>query len=192
MKVIDRDTVKFYLDIGDDSLDAAIDAQLPIIDSKVKQICRHSFNTQMQVAFETGNLYVQLLDYAADWTDSEFMAGTLLEGEGLEVGSYIDEVYPDGYNDTNIGIAYIRLSEVPIATKNVGYIFAGINKAYQQTIAKGVQWLIEQTGTKIPQNTWTSKSGAGLSVSRSAADEKIDGKSGMPAWFVKSLPRYQR
>lgn len=192
MKVIDRETVKFYLGIKDSSLDAEIDEQLPIIDVKVKQISKHNFNTQIMLSVVSGSLYAQLLDDSVDWLDTEFMTGTLLEGEGIAAGSFIDETYPCGYNNSNVGVPYIKLSAAATQTLSVTYIYAGINKAYQSNIAKGVYWLILQTGKEIDDSTWISKSGAGLSVSRSAGNEKLDNLSGMPAWFVKGLPRYGR
>lgn len=190
MKVIDLATTKALLGLTDTTYDTQITAQIPIIDAKVKQICRHNFNTLLSVEMVDGSLYVKLLDSASEWMDNELMTGTMLEGAGITTGTYVDEVYKDGYNIDTIGAPYFQLSVVATEDASLAYIYAGINKAYQSIIAKGIWWLIDNTSTNIVATDWTSRSGATLSVSRSEADNKIDGKSGMPAWFVKGLPRY--
>ena len=76
-------------------------------------------------------------------------------------------------------------------TTDTSRIYLGINIAYQDIIAKGIQYLINGTSTAIPTNSLASRSLGPSSKSFSASDQKIDNKYGMPAWFVKALPKYQ-
>ena len=201
MKVIDLETCKALLGITDNSKDAAISAQIPIIDAKVKQICGTNFNLQVYGKFTQGSTKVEVYGTGCDrfvawsrWIIDEMTrdlpTGTLLEGAPISPVSCIDEVFYDGYSDGG-NVPYILMDKA--ATQNGQfYFYAGINKAYQGTIAKGIAWLMGQMNEDISDNAWESKSAGPLSVKKSARDSAIDGKSGMPAWFVKSLPRYHR
>jgi len=64
--------------------------------------------------------------------------------------------------------------------------------AYVPTIAKGVQWLIEQAtkGSGSEQAGVQSKRMGPVSVTYGDKEATLDGLTGMPVWFVKGLPRY--
>lgn len=207
MRVIDRDTVKAYLGLtGDSTYDTQIDAQLPIIDAKVKRICGNNFNLQLTVKLTSGSKLVEVYGCGIEnhkyWTSwpsaaleellNDIPTGTMLEGDNVPSGAYIDEVYYSGVSQGGLNIPTFEMSAEATASDSTAYIYAGINTAYQSVIAKGVWWLIGQTSTKINDTSWTSKKVGPLSVSKGTGAEKIDGRSGMPAWFVQGLPRYMR
>jgi hypothetical protein len=206
MKVIDLATTKALLGITDTTYDTQITAQIPIIDAKVKQICHNNFNLMLFCKIHNGSNIVELYDigynnntckqYRHTWPTPELEqlmqdlpVGTLLDGDDIPDGSYIDEVYYNGVGNNGLVIPSFQLNENATTSSSV-YIYAGINKAYQNTIAKGIWYLIGQTSTAINDTAWKSRNVGPLSITKSDMDAKLDGKSGMPAWFVKSLPRY--
>lgn len=206
MKVITRETVKAYLGITADTYDDQIDRQIPIIDAKVKRICGNNFNLQLTVKLISGSKYVQLFGcgiesrkYWNNWPTAELKqlmedlpVGSMLEGSGVPSGAYIAEAYYNGISEDNKNIPTFEMNEAATASDSTAYIYAGINTAYQSVIAKGIWWLIGQTSTKINDTSWTSKGVGPLSVTKGNVAEKIDGRSGMPAWFVQALPRFMR
>lgn len=200
MKVIDLSTCKTLLGITDTSKDSQISAQIDIIDAKVKQICKNNFNLQAYGKFTAGSKVVYL--YAVGrgcnrtWSPAlidsmvrDMPIGTMVEGDPITAVGRIDETYYTGYAETDKNVPYFTLNEEATETGEF-YFYAGINYAYQSVIAKGVMWLINQTNQYVNDTAWKSKSSGPLSVTRSDADNKIEGRSGMPAWFVKGLPRY--
>ena len=198
MRVITLAKAKEYLGISDTTYDAQITSYLPVIDAKVKDICRNNFNLQLNVGLtdtETtvvfSGIYNQPTPPELKQLTNDLPVGTLLEGTGIATDTYISEVYYNGPEQDGSTPPYFELSTAATAD-NSGVIYAGINIAYQPLIAKGIWWLISQMSTDICANDWISRSDGGMSVSRSAEDSKLDGKSGMPAWFVKGLPRWHR
>lgn len=193
-----------------DADDATITAMIPIIDSKVRLVTRNRFNYQIYANLVTGQVNAEvtgLANYAglylaygnsginANWEVDDIAdyieVGAQLSGEGIEAGTYIEEVY---YNGPDFGgdiIPVITLSQAATATGQK-QIQMGIPLAYVPTIAKGVQWLIEQAGksSSSEQGGIKSKSMGPVSVTYSDNDSAIDGLTGMPAWFTKGLPRY--
>jgi len=197
MQVITLAKTKEYLGLGDTTYDAQITALLPVIDAKVKEICKNNFNLQVSATVTNTETAVALIDnyYGMSRPDiiqlsKDLPTGTLLEGTGIPADAYISEIYYNGITSGDYEPPAFTLSEA--ADDDSSIIYAGINIAYQSVIAKGLWWLIGQTSTTICAHDWISKSEGGMSVSRSEADNKIDGKSGMPAGFVKSLPRWHR
>ena len=69
-------------------------------------------------------------------------------------------------------------------------MFLGINTGLQPIIAKGIYWLISQENTNMPDLGWTSHHIGSVSVVRGVAQAAIDGRWGMPVWFVNAFPRY--
>jgi len=122
--------------------------------------------------------------------------GQLISGDGIPADSYINEITKNGttLNITGLDyyVTYITISANCTATETGVIITGGISIGYQDVIAKGIQHLINQTNSKVSDSTWTSRSIGGVSVSRGTADVSMENKYGMPAWFVKGLPRYQR
>jgi hypothetical protein len=187
MRVITRDQVKTQLGIEDTSLDTQIDAKLPIIDAKVKQVCNYHYNLEVTLILTGGSDLAYISshqnvnnDYEIEDIQEYIMAGDELEGTGLTTGTYIYDVYP---NDLKV-----KLSAVATATGTES-AYIGMNKGYHDVIAKGVQFLITGTSQSLPQNRVKSKSLPPLSVTYT--DTKIDPKTGMPNWFIEALPKYQ-
>lgn len=216
MVVITRDKVKELLGITSSDYDAQIDAKIPYIDAKVKQITRNNWDYKFvgSPELDSNKLYVyEYIPYpqsAADrnasginnnciYTDiSEALEiGQLVTGVGIPADTYIQNIVKQG-TDSNTTITntyesvYIELSANATASGVNIELTAGINIAYQDIIAKGVQYLINQTSTTIPATGLASESIGSYSYSLGQGDQKIDGKSGMPSWFVKGLPRYMR
>ena len=179
--------VKENLGLIDTTYDAQITAKLPIIDAKVKLICRNNFNKQFYVATKTGS---NLLTGLITQQTTDLLVGSLITGDGIPDGAYITDIYK-GYSTAEISTPSIRISEAATATATV-YAYQGFNIAYHDTVSKGVWWMINRTNTKINDTAFKSRSVGPLSITRSDKDNKIDGLSGMPAWFVKALPRWHR
>jgi hypothetical protein len=204
MAIITLAQVKTYLGITTDTYDSDINAQLPIIDAKVKMICRNNFNKQIFCKTTDGSANV--IVYGSDATLTyrrrpdpdlwllldQLMTGTQISGDNVPSGAYIEEVYYEGGLFETEYSPYFVLSDNATVTSNTAYLYAGINIAYLPVIAKGVAWLMEQASMSTPDNLWTSRSVGPLSVSKSNTDNRIEQRYGMPAWFVKALPRYHR
>jgi hypothetical protein len=190
--------------------DATITAMIPIIDSKVRLVTRNRWNYQVYADLVTGETDVQVygvVNYAgiylaygnsginANWEIDDIgewlEVGAQLSGNGIASGTYIEEIFYNGPDYEGKLIPVIRLSQAATATGQKA-LQLGIPLAYVPTIAKGVQWLIEQA-TKSSSSEASgvkSKSIGPVSVSYAEKDVMIDGLTGMPSWFVKGLPRY--
>ena len=227
MKVITLAKTKTLLGIdpGTAEENAAITANIPIIDSKVKQITNYRYNDQITGDVVTDVLYVPVRgfvcggvwfkhrsgrvwstgtndrvwcsginnDFVIDDLEEYIQVGQLIEGTGFPAETYIDEIYYNGgtvtFDDVEYSVPVIKLSVVP--TEDGSQLFIGVTIGMQTTIAKGIQYLINQTSTTLPSNSLSSKSILGVSKSFAGKDQEIDNKYGMPAWFVKAFPQYQ-
>lgn len=208
------------IDSGDTSQDDAITAKIPIIDAKVKQITRNRYNMQIQGDTITGSPYVEVYSITIHNTTyrlnrslrrfdavsgiqnpyylddlAEFLEiGTLISGSGIPADSYVDEVFYDGYSleisGNTYAIPFLQLNASATETANGVQLFLGFNVGLQDIVAKGIQYLINGTNTSIPTNSLASRSLGPSSKSFSQKDQEIDNRYGMPAWFVKGLPRY--
>lgn len=225
MKVITLVKTKTLLGIGDTSQDAAITANIPIIDSKVKQITNYRYNDQIIGDVVTDVLYVPIRgflcggiwytyrsgrnwtrkannrvwcsginnDWVIDDLEEYIQVGQLIEGDGIPAETYIDEIYYNGgtvtFDDISYAVPVIKLSVVP--TADGSQLFIGVTIGMQTTIAKGIQFLINQTSTTLPTISLASRSIGPSSKAFAAKDQAIDNTFGMPAWFVKAFPQYQ-
>lgn len=208
MNVITLEQVKAQLGITGPTYDAQITAKLPIIDAKVKAICKNNFNLRFAADLTSGetectayplyktrdNYPSGINNYAITRDISKSLeVGMQVEGDNIPSGAYIESFYKSGSTDilgTVYDMVYLTLSEAATDDGEGVYITGGISIAYLDVIAKGVQWMINKTSQSIDDSNWSSRSVGPLSVTKSSANEKIDGKSGMPAWFVRGLPRY--
>ena len=206
MKIITLEKTKELLGISDTSLDTQITRYIPIIDSKIKMITKNRYNYFVYGATTSGSKIIELYSvnkaknlginnkYCIDDLDEYLQVGSLISGEGIAADTYIDDIYYNGdaveLSGTDYSVPIIEMSENATATNESAQIFIGFNIGLQTTVAKGIYWLITQESTSIPTAGLISKSIGGTSKSWSSADSKIDGKSGMPAWFVKAFPRY--
>ena len=199
-RVITREQVKTQLGITDVILDSQIDAKLPIIDAKVKAITGRSWNDRIIGNITDGSTYVEVFSYGYtqprgrqyyDNLVDYIEVGQQISGEGMVSDAYIVDVWKLGTLTSDV-YPQIELDQAATETKNGATLFLGFPIAYHDIVAKGVQWLINNTNQTITDNTWTRKSMGPISVSKSDADNKLDSKSGMPLWFVKGLPRYMR
>lgn len=211
MRVITLDKTKELLGITDTDSDSNITAKIPYIDAKVKQICSNRFNTMIRGDITIDSPYMPVYSvysyandllwdginnkYRYDSLEEYLEVGQLISGSGIPDNTYIEDIFYNGdiYNDgtNDFDVPVIKLSEN--ATESVDTIraYVGINICYQDTIAKGIQYLINGTSSAVPENGVVSKGFGPLSKTYSQTDSKIDNKYGMPAWFVKSLPKYQ-
>ena len=202
MTVISLAQTKLFLGLSDTTYDAQITAMLPIIDAKVKQICRNNFETQLLCKTVNGSATVGLYGVVDQsraynvWPTPEMAmlmkdlpTGTTISGDGIPDDSYIAGVEYSGVSHDSVYLPSFSLNANATASDDDVYLKAGINTAYWPVIAKGIWWLISQTSTTITDDTWISKSFGPVSVTKGGS-EKLDGKSGMPLWFVRSLQRY--
>lgn len=212
MAIITLAQVKTYTTLTDAD-DAAITAMIPVIDSKVKLITNHNWNWQVlaKTVLDSPNVEIfESYNYAGigiDHSDrginapyvfrniGEYLeAGSTVSGNGIPAGAYILDVYADGASYNNLNIPFVTLSDNATATSDSVQLFIGMPLAYIPTVAKGVQWLIEQSskGSGSAQGGIQSKRMGPVSVTYADKDADIDGMCGMPGWFVKALPRYGR
>jgi len=219
MKVITLAKTKELLGIADSASDTAITAKIPFIDAKVKLITNNKFNLMILGTTTLNSPYVTVSSvwnttgwcnyhyhngcygygdginnpYTYDSIEEYLEVGQLISGTGVPADSYISEIYYNGdvFNDgsDDFNIPTIQLSANATATGTVK-MYLGINIGYQDIIAKGIQYLINGTSTTLPTSGIASKSIGPVSVSYSASAQKMDNKSGMPAWFVSALPKY--
>jgi hypothetical protein len=198
MRVITRDQVKAQLGILDNSLDTQIDAKLPIIDAKVKQISGNNFNMQISATLISGSKIATITSvnnsinqYTLEDIQEFVNVADQIEGDGITAESYIEELYYNGSYVTLSGTQYtvpaIKINQVA-TLDGLQELFIGINIGYHDIIAKGVQYLITGTSTALPQNRLKSKSLPPLSVTY--ADSTVNKTYGMPNWFVEALPTY--
>ena len=204
MQVITLAQVKTYLGITGTAQDAAITAMLPIIDAKVKQITGRNFNYQFIGSITAGSSQMEIYNVNQSGGKrpadialmNELPAGTQLAGTGIASGTYITDTFyyaNNGYNVTDPNaMPYVMLSSPATETSPAQYFYAGINLAYLPIIAKGVQYLMDNTNTTVIDSAWASRSVGPLSVSRAQSDAALEARYGMPAWFIKGLPRYHK
>jgi hypothetical protein len=212
MKIITTAKVKELLGSGAPD-DAKIDQYIPIIDAKVKKITGQRYNDQIIGITKNGSPYVEVISitcaaygtwdlsngcraginnsWTVDTLQEYLEIGTLLEGEGIPADAYIDEAYYNGYSVELGGetkqIPTIKLSANATADNDSAQIFFGFNIGLQPTVAKGVNWLINQENTTNPSNPATSKRVGPANISYGSGTEKIDQVYGMPAWFIKAF-----
>lgn len=204
MQVITLAQVKTYLGITGSTQDAAITAMLPVIDAKVKQITGRNFNYQFIGSIVSGSSLMEIYNVNQSGGKrpadialiAELPSGTQLAGTGLASGTYITDTFyyaNNGYNATDPNaMPYVVLSSPATQTNSAQYFYAGINLAYLPIIAKGVQFLMDNTNTTVIDSAWVSRSVGPLSVSRAQTDAALEARYGMPAWFIKGLPRYHK
>ena len=208
MQVITRDQVKAQLGITDSSYDTQIDAKLPIIDAKVKAICNNNFNyrfaadfTDTETTLNAYALYKTKDQYPSGINNrtivrdvsKDLQVGMQISGTGIASGTYITNIYKSGsldVFDVTLDNVYCELSDAVTSDGSGVIVTGGISIAYHDVIAKGVMYMIRGTSTTVSDSAWSSRSIGGASVSRSAADSALESQYGMPAWFVKALPRY--
>jgi hypothetical protein len=202
MKVITLAEVKQYSGIKDSCYDIDIERYLPIIDAKVKQITGNRFNYRIIIELTSGaagavvgSVESTRRPYLHEDLEDYLEIGTKITGTGIPDGTYIEEVF---YNLPESDI--LSLQEVPRitlsqnATADVagGAAYLGVNIAYLDIIAQGVMWLIQKEGIGTRGSSLAGRTMGPVGVQFSATDQNIDNRYGMPAWFVKGLPKYAR
>ena len=205
MKVITLAKTKELLGITDTAQDTEINRYINIIDSKVKQITHNRYNMQILgdttidskivpisgISNVTGGINNH---WVMDDIDEFILIGSLVSGEGIPDDTYIDEFY---YNlsgvdqlNTIVKSPVIVLSADATATEANIIIYVGITIGLQTTIAKGIAWLINEESTSLPSAGLLSRSIGATRLSWSVSQSQIDGRYGMPSWFVKAFPVY--
>lgn len=195
MAIITLAQTKELLGITASTYDASITAKIPYIDSKVKLITNNTWNKRIYgdiadgsaniTVYEDYTLQTKAYGYILDWIEP----GMQLTGTGIPTGAYILDIYPEGTED-NENYPMITISGNCTADTDGLEIFLGFPIGYLDIVAKGIWYLIQGTSTTLPTNSTTSERMGPVSVTYSEADNKLDGKSGMPMWFVKGLPHY--
>ena len=109
-------------------------------------------------------------------------AGLQITADGIPADSFIERVQSFG------GTSTVILSAQATKTQEVA-AHTDFPIGFLTTIAHGVLWMIGQQKTASGDTSWTSRSIGPVSETRSAAEMKIDGLYGMPAWFIKAFPR---
>jgi len=201
MKIITLAKTKELLGITNTDYDTQITRYIPIIDAKVKQLTGNRYNMQVigDTTADSKDVTISGLKNATggiqnfhDMDDlSEYIKiGSLISGDGIVSDTYIDEIYFNLTYDYAYDYPVITLSDNATATASGVTLYIGIDIGLQTTVAKGIYWLITQESTGLPTAGLKSKSIGGTSKSWNDSDSKIDGRSGMPSWFVKAFPKY--
>lgn len=206
MKVITLAKTKELLGITDTSLDTEITRYIPIIDAKVKQMTGNRYNMQI-IADTTVDSKVLPIsgitnvtggiqnNWVMDDIGEYIQIGSLIEGDNIAADTYVDEFHYELSSDIESnafrGVPTITLSANATATEASIVATLGINIGLQPTIAKGIAWLITQESITAPTvGGVSSKSIGTISISYGDSQAKIDGRYGMPLWFVKAFPVY--
>lgn len=197
--IITRDQVKTQLGLSDSTYDTQIDAKLPMIDAKVKIITGRKFNAQFTGTLDNGGNTISALSSKEQvyplgvgnpWTQDHgaelLEVGDMVTGDGIPTGAYITDIYmhdKDGFT-----APLITVSETLTAGGSVEFV-AGFNIGYHDIVAKGVWYLIEGTtnSTAGMSAGVSSKSIGPVRISYGSGLDQLDGRSGMPLWFVQGL-----
>lgn len=211
--------VKTYLGIptGTTTYDADIARLLPIVEATVNQITGGIYilqvngtTTSASKDFTVDSVYTQTgrRIFGASKSSGEYpygdpnfgydsprplfkslsesvSVGQLITGTGIADGAFIESASSFGATHK------IVLSAAATASGDIS-AYTSYPIGYLSTIAHGVWWQIGQQKMASMDTTWTSRSVGPVSETRSAAEMKIDGAYGMPAWFVKAFPRVYR
>lgn len=197
MAIITLAQTKELLGISTNDYDSAITAKIPYIDSKVKLITRNNWNKLVYGDIEDGSANITIYE---DYTLQERSYGYILDllypgaqvtGTGIPTGAYIIDIFAEGTED-NDNYPMITISDNCTADTDGLEIYLGFPIGYLDIVAKGIWYLIDKTSTTLPTNPVASKRMGPVSVGYSNADNRLDGESGMPMWFVKGLPRFHR
>jgi hypothetical protein len=120
--------------------------------------------------------------------------GTLISGGSIPANTYIDEVFYNGFSvvqgSDTFAIPTVTLSAAATETATGVQMFLGFNIGLQTTVAKGIAWLIDQENETEPDLGWTSSRIGSIGVVRGVSQAAIDGRYGMPVWFVNAFPKY--
>ncbi len=208
MRIITLSRVKELLGITTNDYDSDINLSIPIIDAAVKRITRNRYNTQVIGEMTSGSPYVEVYEVLDNWQEiykrkkwsegvrdiGEYLeVGQRISGEGVDSDTCIEEVYYNGPTVELSGKTYnvpvIEMSNAATSTTTSAQIFLGVNIALESIIAKAIFWQLGQFNTSIRDESWVSKSMGPVSVSKSTLDSKVDGRSGMPLFLIKALPR---
>lgn len=205
-KIITLAKVKELMGIGDTTYDTQITRYIPIIDAKVKKLTRNRYNKQIYGKTTAGSKYVEVFSidgnatsginnkYTLDDLVDYLEVGAQISGDGIAADTYIDDVFYNGasvtFSSTDYGVPVIELSANATATDDNAQLFLGLNIGLQTTVAKGIMWLITQETITAPESGVSSKSIGSVSISYTTDSAKLDGKTGMPGWFVSAFPRY--
>ena len=145
-----------YMIVGDTTLDSPYVTVSSVYSNGRRCDCVYTDGNYSYVGDGINNPYIYD-------TISEYLeVGQLVSGSGIPADSYIDDVfyngcvYSDGVDDFNLPV--IKLSANATATSGAVRIYLGINIGYQDTIAKGIQYLINGISTSLPENGVVSKS----------------------------------
>ena len=205
MKIITLAKTKELLGITGTDSDVKIARYIPIIDAKVKQITNNRYNYHIFGIVESGSKVVEVfgIKNATGGINNRFHLddlkefldiGMLIDGTTIDDDTYIDDVYYNGdsvsISSVDKDIPTIMLSKAATSTDDNAELFLGINMGLQPTIAKGIQWLIDEENTDAPDLGWTSQRIGSVSVVRGVSQAEIDGRYGMPVWFVNAFPSY--
>ncbi len=202
--------VKTYLGIpsATTTYDADIARYIPIVEAAARQITGGLYLLQVNGTITTGSkeivvssVYSQTRQLYGATTSASgegfpygdpgpknkpligvLPAGLQISGDGIPSDSFIERVQIFG------GASTVILSAQATKTQEVA-AYTDFPIGFLTTIAHGVWWAIGQQKTASGDTTWTSRSVGPVSETRSAAEMKIDGLYGMPAWFIKAFPR---
>lgn len=203
MQVISLAKVKTFLGLTDDTQDAKIAAVLPVLDAKVKEICKNNFERQLLCKTVAGSRIVELygvVSYRNGYIQfpgpelrklmKSLPTGTQIAGDGIPADSYIEAVDYSGVSHDETVVPSFTINAEATESSTSVYLKAGISISHWPTLAKGVQYLINGQTTSIADDTWKSKSFGPVSITKADAAKGIDNASGMPFWFVSALPRF--
>ena len=196
MKIITLAKTKELLGITDTSFDTEIARYITIIDSKVKLMTHNQYNMQIIGDVTLDSVVVPISGltnstgginnyHTLDSIMEYIHVGDIVTGDNIPSDTYINEVYMSGST-----IPTIDLSANATATEGSIIITVGFNIGLQNVVAKGIQWLIEQESTSTPTAGLLSRSIGSTRLSWSVSQSEIDGRFGMPSWFVKAFPNY--
>lgn len=174
--------VKAYIGETETTYDADIAIYLPIALAAVRSITRNRWALSASLSLTSGSVYATLSGVA------EYIEyGATITGTGVASGASVVTICD--YSVGTVAAPVLEMSAPATSTAVSSCVF-GIPIQYEPTIAKGVMWLIANKSDNALARGWASRSMGPMSISLSSEQQRLDGASGMPVWFVQSFPRY--
>lgn len=151
-------TVKVYLGLAVTTYDASITAMLPIVSADVRRILNHQFDTYFPASFDETADTMTLSEYNYKTNDVDYLGREYLTKPVIPLGTVVQHTNLPG--DTYItDFAYstgtYTLSGTP--TDAGAYVYKTLNISQWPTIAKMIQYRINQLSTTVTDDNIQSK-----------------------------------
>lgn len=175
LNLITRDTVKTELGIIDSSLDADIDAMIPIVSNDVRNILNNRFDTYTGASFQSGSNEIYLVDGCP-------VLGQVVYHPNLPLETYLQSYDPDTGKYTMSGTS----------TDQGSYVYPQLMIFQFAPVAKMIYYRIQERSVSKVEKEKLSSVTYGP-VSKQFADGEINKQWNYPQTIIDELgPRYAK